>query len=159
VLPYILYLVLVSAHMVLTREPSMIYGIAIDLAALVVVMVAIYKDEWTALWFGFAAGLVAGAVDPLTAGWQALILAAIGDSAFHFRQRLNLDSIAARLLLLFGGVLLHGWLSVLIEGGGDFLYKLVLWPFGSALYTTLVGWVFFLFADHIITYKKVRALF
>ncbi|HOP07871.1 MAG TPA: hypothetical protein PLF13_11345 [candidate division Zixibacteria bacterium] len=160
VLPFLSYLLLLSLHCVITADLTSIYTASIDLAALLTLIVALYKGEFTALWFGFVAGLFGAAAGPAyTLGWQALVLAGIGLVGYHVRGRLNLDSLLARLGFIGGGVLLHCIASILIDGGYDFFYQLGVRAIPSMIYTVIVAWLFFLFKEKRITFQKIKALY
>jgi cell shape-determining protein MreD len=159
VIPFLLYLVLIAMHQVITRDLTTIYGMSINLAALIVIMVAIYKTEMTSLWFGLVAGLVMAAGLPAQMGWLALLMAVIGAISFNMRTRLNLDSIYSKLLLVFGGVLVFNIFSLIIFQYDDVLFLAVTHALGGAIYTTVVAWLFFLVKEHRLTVEKVRSIF
>ena len=158
-IPFILYLLLIAVHEVMIREATTIYSAAINLPGFLVLAVAIYKPEIVSIWFGFAAGLVMAAGRPDLFGWHALTMAALGLVTFHFRERLNLESLYSKLVLIFGGVLLHNSLLLTINGGGGFLYLWLVSALPGAVYTAAVGWIFFLVKEKKITYEKAKAIF
>jgi len=158
-LPFLLYLLLVALHQVFLREISSVAGASINMAAFLVIGVALYKSEITAIWFGFVVGITLAAGEPTEVGWHALTLSLIGLTAFHLCNRLNLDSLRAKLLLMFGGVFIHNILSLLIRWEDDLLLRLIDDAAAGALYTTLLGWLFFLVKDGRLTMKKMRDLF
>jgi len=160
VIPFILYLLLIAAHQVILRDITAVYTANINLTALMVLTVAVYKPELVAAWFGFAAGLVLAAGSPDLLGWHALWLTGLGTVAFHAREKLNLDSLYARLLLVVSGVMVHNLLVLITSFRTvDFWYSLVTAALPGAVYTTLIAWLFFLFKEGHITWAKVRALF
>lgn len=157
--PYVLYLALIGMHQVVTINLTSVYGASVNLVALIVVLVAVYKSETTAAWFGFWAGIVAFAGVPAVLGWHSLILAFIGVAVYHIRGRLNLDSERSRLLLVTGGVLVHNLILYIIDSD-----ELLWWAMASnilagALYTGVLAWIFFLFKDRRISTQKVRSIF
>lgn len=158
-LPYILYLILIALHTVITGELTAIFSAHINLTAFVILAVALYKGELASLWFGFFAGLVAGAVIPQTMGWQALLGAALGLIAFHMKERLNLDSQKARLLITFVGVLVHN-IAIYAVSQPDAIGHLW-WSAGvtGAVYTTFLAFIFFSIKHGILTPARVRSIF
>ena len=60
-IPFVLYLLLIAMYEVIWRDFTALYMIAINVPALLVVIVSIYKSELTAAWFGFLAGMVLSA--------------------------------------------------------------------------------------------------
>lgn len=158
-LPYVLYLILIALHTVITDDLTAILSARINLTAFIILAVALYKGELASLWFGFFAGLVAGAVLPQTMGWYALFGAALGLFAHHMKERLNLDSQKARLLITFVGVLLFNVASYAVrepEGIGH-----LWWSAGvtGAVYTTLLAFVYFSIKHGLLTPAKVKSIF
>jgi rod shape-determining protein MreD len=158
-IPYLLYLLLVGLYQVILKDVTQVYNAAINLPAVLVLAVAIYKSETSATWFGFLVGVVMAAGMQYRVGWHALILAALALAAFHFRQRLNLDSMYSRVLLITGGVLAHNVLSLAVDQPQAFIYQLWSNALLGAVYTALLVWVFFLFKDGKITFRKLKAIF
>lgn len=159
VVAFTAYLLLLAAHIVITRDMTMIYGVTINLTALLVLLVALYEGEFVTLWFGFVCGVVGMAGSPGMVGWQSLILAGLGLAGYHFRQRMNLESLYSRLLLVTFGVLAHNIMLVL---GGDistWLYRTLTVALPGTIYTGIVAWLFFLFKEERITFEKVRSIF
>lgn len=158
-LPFVLYLLLVGLHVVVIENATAIYTARINLAAMMVLTVAIYKPELVATWFGFAVGLVLGAGSTALLGWHALWLAGLGLVAYNAREKINLDSLYAKLLLIVGGVLLHNIMILLTTGAVDFWYQLAVDALPGAVYTAVPAWLFFLFKEGRITPAKIKALF
>ena len=158
-LPYLLYLILIAMHEVIWRDVTSVYGVSIDLTALLVTVVALYKTEMTATWFGFVAGIIMGASNSPAMGWHALVLSALGLAAYHVRERLNLESLYARLLLMFGASLAHSLLRSLIEGNSHLFYLFWTSLLPGALYTTIVVSLFFVIKDRMITVQKLKSIF
>jgi rod shape-determining protein MreD len=158
-LPYFLYLILIALHTVITGELTAIFSAQINLTAFIILAVALYRGELASLWFGFCAGLVSGAVLPQTMGWLALFGAALGVLAYHMKERLNLDSQKARLLITFVGVFLHNVAVYAVtqpEGVGN-----LWWSAGltGAVYTTALALIFFSIKHGILTPARVRSIF
>ena len=159
IVPYVLYVLLIAFHEVIFKDVTSIGSASINLPALLVVLVAVYKSELAATWFGFVAGLVAAAAMTGRMGWFALLMAALGLVVWHVSRRLNLESLYSKLLLILGGILAHNIFMLLITGLDDFFYRLFAVALTGAVYTTVVAWIFFLFKEGHITYSKIRSLF
>jgi len=159
IIPYLLYLLLVAFHEVIFRDLTAIYGVTINLPAFLILAVALYKPELTVVWFGFAVGLVTSAGVPSVVGWFGLLGAAVGAVAFHVRERLNLESLASKLLLMSLGILLYSILETTISRPDGFWYILGTQVLPGTVYTTVMAWVFFLFCEGRLTAKKIRAMF
>jgi rod shape-determining protein MreD len=158
-IPYILYLLLIAMHHVALHEITAIGPAAINLTALIILLVAIYKEESAALWFGFVAGLMSSAATPAMMGWHGLGGALLGLAGFHVRQRINLESLYSRLLLVLGGVLLHNLYLQMMGGLDGFVYLLWSSVLTGAIYTAVLAWLYFLFKEKRITWLKIRSLF
>jgi len=159
IIPYILYLLLLGLFEVIGREAVGISGVTINLAAFMVMAVSLYKTETVAAWFGFACGLVLAAPTPELMGWHALVLSGLAFVAYNVKERLNLESLYSKLLWIFGGVLMHSTVSLLISGGESFLFRLISYGLSGAVYTTVLALLFFLFKEGVITVKKIRSIF
>lgn len=158
-IPFVIYLLLIAMYEVIWRDFTVLYLIAINVPAMLVVMVSIYKSELTAAWFGFLAGMVLSAGNPGGMGWQALLLAAIGIAVFHVREKLNLESIYSKVLLIAGAVLLHNLMSILINDLNRILYLTWSYCLPSAVYTSLVAWLFFLLKEKKVTLENIKSVF
>jgi cell shape-determining protein MreD len=160
IIPYLLYLLLIGLDAVILKDTIAIYTASINMPVLVVLTVALYKNEVAAVWFGFFAGLVASAGGPpALLGWQALIMAALAATGSFVRERLNLDSLRARLLVVLTGVLLHNLISLALsrsDGWPVFLFSYVL---AGAVYTTVLAWLFFLVKEGRLSAEKIKAIF
>lgn len=159
IIAYFIYLLLIGLHLVILRDVTSLLGVVINLPAALVLLVALYKDEVPVTWFGFAAGLVAAAGIPSQMGWYALIMAILALAARFVRERLNLDSLKAKLLLVLGGVFVHN-LAGLIVSRTDGLPMLVATSaLTGAVYTTVIAWLFFLFKEGKLTVEKIKSIF
>ena len=159
IIPYILYLLLISFHDVILDDATRIFNASIHLSTLFVFAVALYKSEITATWFGFAVGIVTSAEVPQMMGWHAFLLACLAVLAYQVRQRLNLESIYSRILVIAGGVLVVGLINLLLESFDSFFYLIWGRVLLGTIYTSLVAWIFFMFKDGRITYQKIKAIF
>ena len=159
-IPYFLYLLLIAFDAVIIKDAISIYTAAINLPVFIVLAVALYKDDLSAVWFGFFAGLVAGAGgSPDLLGWQALLMAALAAAGSVVRERLNLDSLKARLLVILLGVLLHNLINLALsrsDGWPVFVFSYVL---AGAVYTTILAWLFFQVKEGRFTAEKIKAIF
>ncbi len=159
IIPFVLYLLLVAFWAVIFRDLVAVYDASINIPALAVLMVALYKQSLTAAWFGFVVGLVASAVQPEVMGWHGLLMAALALLASFLKIRLNLDSLQAKLLLVGGGVFLHNLLSLVVNQHQNFFSLVLTAGVLGAVYSTLAAWVFFLFKENLITYQRVKSIF
>ena len=158
-IPYIAYLMLIACHQVILKDLTDIFGVALSLTAFLVMAVAISKSELTSLWFGFVAGLVMLAGRPELMGAGAVITAMLGLAAFHVCERLNLESLYSKLLLVLAGVILHNVLILLMMNWSEFFGLFLVSVLPSAVYTTVLAWVFFRIRDGQLTFRKIRSVF
>jgi hypothetical protein len=159
IIAYIIYLLLIGLHVVVLRDMTGILGVVINLPAALVLLVALYKNEVSATWFGFAAGLVAAAGVPGRMGWYALLMAVLALAACFVKERLNLDSLKARLLLVLGGVFVHNAAVLVISRADSFLILVASSALTGAIYTTLIAWLFFLMKEGRLTVEKIKSIF
>ncbi len=160
VVPFLLYLLLVAMHVVILNDVTSIYTAQINLPALLVLLVALYKHDAAAAWFGFFVGLVASAGGPESQlGWQAALMAALAMVGCSIRQRLNLDSMKAKVIYMFGGILIHNLILLLISRAAFFQLQSAGYVLAGALYTTVFAWLFFLIKERQITVEKIKAIF
>ncbi len=158
-IPYIVYLFLIALYEVVLREYISVGGVSINLAAFLVLAVAIYKSEIISLWFGFVAGVVLAVDVAGMTGWYGLVTAALGLAAYQTWGRLNLEALHSRLLVVFVGTYLHSSLLVVLGGAGDFFYLMGTFVLPGAVYSTLLAYIFFLIAEGRLTYQKIKSLF
>ncbi|MCP4684635.1 MAG: hypothetical protein GY867_04215 [bacterium] len=159
IIAYILYLLLIGMHAVIWKDVTSIFDVVINLPACLVLLVALYKDEVPVTWFGFLAGLVAAAGAPDRMGWYALLMAVLALAGCFVRERLNLDSLKAKLLLVLGGVFVHNVGSLIISGTDGLFILLGTSALTGAVYTTLIAWLFFLFKEGKLTVEKLKSIF
>lgn len=158
-IPFALYILLIALHEVALRDLITFYGAQISLAPLMVALLALYKSELTVAWFGFVVGLVASIGSVSVFGWHGLLLSLLGIAAFHVRGRLNIESLYSRMLLVFGVVLLHNLLWLLINRTEAIWSVALSYGLGSAVFTTFAAWLFFLFKDGHLTLAKIKSIF
>jgi rod shape-determining protein MreD len=161
-IPYILYLLLIGFYRTLLVDPLSIGQAQIYLAALLVILVGLNKDDLTALWFGFAVGLVYDAITPDFMGAQMLILSVIGIGTAQAKNRFNLESQKSLVFLTGAGLLLFSIPYILIYGTsgisefGTIFLKSAL---PSIIYTMFFGWLFFVFQSGQISFQKLKSIF
>lgn len=156
---FILYLFLIAFFEVILRSPLSVQHVYINIAALCVLSVALYKSEMASLWFGAAAGLIWGASNPESVGWHVLALASLGFAANQVRDKLNLESLWAKILLVFAGTLIHNFLSLTVDPSARFGILFLTAGLGGAIYTTMIASAFFLLKDGWLTTQRLRELF
>lgn len=160
IIPYLLYLLLIAFDNVILKDAVSIHVATINIPVLIVLIVALYKDDVSTVWFGFFAGLVAAAGGPPDQlGWQALIMAALAAVGSFVRERLNLDSLRARLLVILIGVLLHNFFSLVLSRSDGWLVFFFSYVLAGAVYTTILAWLFFLVKEGRLTFEKIKAIF
>lgn len=158
-IPYLAYLLLIACHQVILSDLTSMFGVKLSLTAFLVIAVAINKSEMTSLWFGFAAGLTLLAGFPELMGVGGLVTAMLGLAAYHARERLNLDSLYSKLLLVLGGLIIYNACLLLVKDWTSFFHLFLVSALPNAIYTTLLSWLFFLMQDGRLTYRKIRSVF
>ena len=158
-IPYILYLFLIGFHQVIFKDVTQLFETSINLPVLIVILISIYKSEITSVWFGFFASLVVAATVPNLTGWLCLIMSLLALASHQMCQRLNLDSMLSRLLLIAAAIFIYNVILLIINYSDSFLYLLLMNSLLGAIYTTIVAWIFFMFKDGHVTYQKIKAIF
>lgn len=160
--PYLLYLLLIAFFRTNLIDFLSIGPIQIFLTPLIVLLVALRKDYLTALWFGFAAGLIYDAPDPSYLGVQMLILSILGLATAQARTRFNLESSKSQVLLVWGGLLVFLIPHTLIYGtsaADNFLSLFFRSTLPSSIYTAFLGWLFFMINSGRLSLQKLKTIF
>jgi len=158
-IPYLVYLLLIACHQVILKDLTDIYGVSLSLTAFIVMAVAISKSELTSIWFGFVAGLVMLAGRPELMGAGAIITAMLGLAAFHICERLNLESLYSKLILVLVGTVLYNSLLLLTMNWPELFHLFIVSVIPSAIYTTALAWIYFLVREGRLTFRKLRSVF
>jgi hypothetical protein len=158
-LPYLIYLFLISMFQILLEEPLSIGTAHLALAPLIIALVAIYKSQVVAIWFGASAAFVVNTGAPEGAAAGMIVAALIAIGANYFKSRLNLDSLPAKVAVVSAGCLLFEIARVTFISTSDVFHIYLVDTLQSTAYTAVVAYVFFLFKDRYISYERVREVF
>ncbi|MEW5922751.1 MAG: hypothetical protein AB1746_02050 [Candidatus Zixiibacteriota bacterium] len=159
IIPYILYLFFLALHLIITKDIIVIYGAGIDMAVLIITLIALYKSETTTLWFAVCAGIILGSVRLDLMTWEILALVIPALIVHQVGTRINLESVTSRLILMAGFLLIHQSIIALVISGSDFLTLIYRTILPGAVYTLIIGGIAFQILDGRITWKKIKALF
>jgi hypothetical protein len=159
IIPYLLYLYLLAFYNTILSAILSVYGAAIDLTAITVGMVALYKRESTVLWFAFFAGIVAGTTRPEIMPWEILLLTGFGIFINQLSIKINLDSMASRMIVLGGFFIVHKALISILMSSEAAFFVICRYVIPSTLYSLVISGVFFLVVDGYLTWPKFKALF
>jgi len=148
---YIFAIIFALFFQIIVAPRITIAGATVDMALILSLWIALVKQPRTAMLFGFACGAFVGIVAPSDFGWAALLLAFFGLGLSSLKEKLVMEAMPLRFLtllivsfiytLLFMSFTRFGMLS------GDFGY-IFLHTLITALYTTAVGILTFLFIQH-----------
>lgn len=159
VIPYLLYLYILAIYSTILSDIISIYDVTIDLAAVMVGLIALYKSESVAVWFSLMAAFVVGIPRLELVPWEIVVLAISALIVNRASNRVNLEAVSSRLLMLAGLVLVHGTIMALLTSGGELVYMVYRMVLPGTVYSLLLGWLFFLFKDGHITWGKIKAIF
>ncbi|MCP4703011.1 MAG: hypothetical protein GY865_00250 [candidate division Zixibacteria bacterium] len=159
VLPYLLYLFLITFHTTILSDLTSILGVHLNLLILIIVMIGLFKSETEAVWFGLSAGIIVGAARLDLMPWEVLIITVIAIAVKQVSARINLESLASKVVVLASSVFLHEVIISLIISPSEFLFILVRFILPGTAYTVLVGLILFLIKDGRISKQKIKALF
>ncbi len=158
-IPYLLYFLLIGLHQVMLKDLTQIYTASINLPIIIVLILTLYKSELTVVWFAFLAGVVVAVAEPGLMGWQGLVYATLAILSYNICQKLNLESIFSRVLVVAFGVFISNILTLLLYRTDGFWILLGTNAILGAIYSMLIVWLFFLIKDGKITYKRFKTIF
>ncbi|MCK5124922.1 MAG: hypothetical protein KAR42_01595 [candidate division Zixibacteria bacterium] len=161
-IPYILYLYLIAMYRILLADALAIGPVQIYLTPLIVMLVALNKDYIISLWFGIAAGLIFDCIDPSHMGVQMIILSAMGIVTSRVKERFNLESQKSLVLLLATGLLIFTIPHTLIyttSGFSEFGRIFIRVVIPGIIYSTSIGWLYFMIKTSRISFHKIKELF
>jgi len=159
VLPYLLYLFLITFHSIILSDIISILGARLNLLVLIIVIIGLFKSETEAVWFGLSAGIIVGAARLDLMPWEVLIITIIAVAVKQVSSRINLESLASKVVVLASGVFLHEVIMALIISTEEFFFILVRYILPGTAYTVLIGLIYFLVKDGRISRQKIKALF
>jgi len=159
VLPYLLYLFLITFHSIILSDIISILGARLNLLVLIMVIIGLFKSETEAVWFGLSAGIIVGAARLDLMPWEVLIITIIAVAVKQVSSRINLESLASKVVVLASGVFLHEVIMALIISTEEFFFILVRYILPGTAYTVLIGLIYFLVKDGRISRQKIKALF
>lgn len=159
VIPYLLYLLLMGFHQVILTDVFSFWDVRLALTPLIFTLVAIFKGQGVATAFAATAAFVASSNDPGAAAGTMIVAAGVALGISHYRGKLNLDSLVARLALISVGCLVFEIARVTLITTQDLFYVYARHMIPSVILTSMVGIVFLLFKDGTISYAKFRRLF
>ena len=98
-----------------------------------VALIGLYRGVGVGTAAGFGIGLLSNATNPDALGWGALLGALLGWSVGVLKERLFLEYLLSRWLVLWGVLLIIKILYLIVATGGDFgLWAASLWSGGLA---------------------------
>lgn len=159
IIPFILYLALISLHQTLVGDLLSVWGADLALGSLLIMLVALYKSESVGVWFGAMVAFLVNTGDPPAAATGMVVAAGIAVGAVYFKNRLNLESMAARLAVVFSGCLILELLGAAFSTGDQLLFVWARYTIPSVIYTSLWALLFFLVKDGYLTRSRLARLF
>lgn len=159
ILPYLLYLFLITFHLIILSDIISILGARLNVLMLIIVMIGLFKSETEGVWFGLAAGVIVGAARLDIMAWEVLLITFIAVAVKQVSSRINLDSLASKVVVLASAVFLHEVVISLIIFTDKIFFILIRYILPSTAYTVLVGLILFLIKDGRISRQKIKALF
>ncbi len=159
VLPYLLYLFLITFHLIILSDLISILGARLNMLILIIVIIGLFKSETEAIWFGLSAGIIVGAARLDLMPWEVLVITVIAVAVKQVSSRINLESLASKVVVLACSVFLHEVIITLIISTEEIFFILIRYILPGTAYTVLIGLIFFLIKDGRISRKKIKALF
>jgi len=159
IIPYIIYLYILGLYYTILSDLTVIYGATVDLAALMVALVALYKSETAALWFAISVGIIVGSRRLDLMPWEMAILAVLALIVNQISARMNLESSISRLILLAVVFLIHQSVIAFLVSSDDLFFVMYRTILPGILFSLLIGWIFLQFRDVHATWRRFKALF
>lgn len=159
IIPYLLYLFLITFHSIILSDIISILGVRLNVLILIIVMIGLFKTETEAVWFGLSAGIIVGAARLDLMPWEVLVITVIAVAVKQVSSRINLESLASKVVVLASSVFLHEVVLSLIISTEDFFFILIRYILPGTAYTVLFGLILFLIKDGRISRQKIKALF
>ena len=159
VIPYILYLFLITFHSIILSDIVSILGARLNMLILIIVIIGLFKSETESIWFGLTAGIIVGSTRLDLMPWEVLVITIIAVAVKQVSSRINLESLASKVAVLACSVFLHEVIITLIISTEEFFFLLIRYILPGTAYTVLVGLIFFLIKDGRISRQKIKALF
>jgi rod shape-determining protein MreD len=134
------FLLLVVLHY--TVRPLVGARISIDFLVIAVLLTAVHVRPGVAALLGFATGLIADSLTPLSFGAGALAMTAVSALASWLKSTVFGDNLLLQAIFIAAGKLAFDFVYLLAErrlGVGDLLVQLFLWSPLSAIATGLAG--------------------
>ena len=134
------FLLLVVLHYAV--RPLLGTRVSIDFLVIAILLIAIHVRPGVAALIGFATGLIADSMTPLSLGAGAMAMSAVASGASWLKAVVFGDNILAQLIFLGAGKLAFDIIYLVVESRlamGDLFVQLLLWSPLSALATGLVG--------------------
>jgi rod shape-determining protein MreD len=134
------FVVLVALHY--SIRPLLGTRISVDFLVIAVLLTAVHVRPGVAALIGFATGLIADSLTPLSFGAGALALSVVGSAASWLKAAVFGDNLVLQALFLAAGKLSFDIVYLVAErrlGFGDLLVQLFLWSPLSAVATGLAG--------------------
>ena len=134
------FLVLVILHY--TVRPLVGARISLDFLVVAVLLVAVQVRPGVAALIGFATGLIADSMTPLSFGAGALALSAVGSAASSLKAAVFGDNVLLKVVFLAAGKWAFDIVYLVFErrvGLADLAVQVVLWSPLSAIATGVAG--------------------
>lgn len=135
-----IFLLLVALHY--TVRPLLGARISIDFLVIAVLLTAVHVRPGLAALIGFATGLVADSLTPLSFGAGALAMSAVGSAASWLKAAVFGDNVVLQAIFLAAGKWAFDIIYLVAERRlalGDMLFQMFVWSPLSAIATGLAG--------------------
>ena len=143
---YIIGVIIVLFYEAIIAPRIRIAGIDADLAIIMTLWIAMNHGSRSGLYFGFVVGFLTGVFNPMDIGWSCLFLSAIGYTAGLTKNKLVIEPIPMKLLVLAISALVYNLILMAFTKFGllmtSFSYVMYYVLF-STLYTAVVGCIIF----------------
>ncbi len=147
---------LMAFYNTMLSEMISIYGVTIDLSVVLVTLVAFSANEFKATWFAILLAIVASTQRLDMMPWEVGSLAVIAIGVNTISVRMNLDSVASKLILMGCSVLAHNILISAVFSLDSFNFVLVRYILPGVIYSLVLGWVFIVVGKGLAGFGRIR---
>lgn len=153
---FIFSLFLMAFYNTMLSDMISIYGVSIDLPVALVTLAAFYSNEFGATWFAILLAIVASTQRLDSMPWEMASLAGIAVAVNMISVRMNLDSVASKLILMGCSVLAHNILMTIVFSFENFYFVLLRYILPGVVYSLILGWVIIVVGRGLLGLGRVR---
>ncbi len=155
---YIFLLFLLAFYNTILGELMSIAGISIDLAGLMVALVALYRGEATAIWFAIGAAIVTATSRLDLMPYEMATLIGMSIVINLICNRMNFYSQASRMIMLIIFLLVHNIVITAAISTDAIFFALFRFILPGIFYSIIFGWLYFVVHDGLFGFQRAGSV-